>query len=185
MQSEIIIAGFGGQGVLFGGTLLAQTAVEQGLQTTWFPNYGAEMRGGTANSTVVIADHDIGSPVALHPTVLIAMNEQSFKKFLPRITDGGMVIINSSLISPEIAESQIRATNKKFTTFSVPATEIASTGIGNVQTANVVMVGVFLKQSRFLTIEHARAACEAVLVDKPKLIPVNQKALEHGYHFKK
>jgi 2-oxoglutarate ferredoxin oxidoreductase subunit gamma len=185
MQTEIIIAGFGGQGVLFGGTLLAQTAVEQGLQTTWFPNYGAEMRGGTANSTVVISENEIGSPVALHPNVLIAMNDQSFKKFLPRIADGGMVIINSSLIPEALVETELRAANKNFNIISIPATEIASTGIGNVQTANVVMIGVFLKLSGILTIEHASAACAAVLVDKPKLIPINQKALEHGYHYKK
>ena len=184
MQTEIIIAGFGGQGVLFVGTLLAQTAVEQGLSTTWFPNYGAEMRGGTANSTVIIAKGAIGSPVALHPGVLIAMNEQSLKRFLPRITPGGMVIINSSLIPAAVAKAVLTAAGNTHTAFSLPATDIASADIGNVQTANVVMVGAFLKLSGILTIENARAACVAVLTDKPKLVAINQKALECGYAFK-
>lgn len=183
MQNEIIFAGFGGQGVLFGGMLLAQAAVEQGLQTTWFPNYGAEMRGGTANSTVIIADHEIGSPIAGRPTVLITLNDLSLRRFLPRIVDGGTVILNSSLITDEFATRELKAAGRTFNVIRVPATEIASAELGTVQTANVIMAGVFLKASGLLTQASATAACAAVLADKPRLIDINKKALARGFSF--
>src|SRR3989339_941148 len=98
MQTEIIIAGFGGQGVLFAGTLLAQAAVEENKHTTWFPAYGAEMRGGTANSTVIISAEEIGSPVVGHPSLPLALNNLSLQKFLPRMRQGSIIVFNSSLI---------------------------------------------------------------------------------------
>lgn len=176
MQTEIIIAGFGGQGVLFGGTLLAQAAVEEDKHTTWFPSYGAEMRGGTANSTVIISDEEIGSPVVVHPSVLLALNDLSLKKFLPRMKPGSTVIINSSLIKENVNSPSTKVV-------AIPATEIADKDIGDVRTANLVMVGAYLKASGLLKLESAKNACEKVLSEKQKLININQKALELGYNY--
>jgi len=177
MQTEIIIAGFGGQGVLFGGTLLAQSAVEEDKQTTWFPSYGAEMRGGTANSTVVISTEEIGSPLVASPSALIALNELSLNKFIPRMKPGSVVVINSSLIHNSTEYPGI-------TTVRIPATEIADKQLGDVRAANLVAVGAYLKASGLLKLASAQKACETVLAEKPKLIPMNQKALELGYSYK-
>jgi 2-oxoglutarate ferredoxin oxidoreductase subunit gamma len=176
MQTEIIIAGFGGQGVLFGGMLLAQAAVEQGLMTTWFPSYGAEMRGGTANSTVVISTEEIGSPVITHPSVLIALNQASYDKFLPRTTNAALVIVNSSLVHPGATQG-----NRQI--IEIPATAIADK-LGEVRAANLVTVGAFLKAGGAITLENAKKACAAAFAEKPKLIPINQKALEQGFNFR-
>jgi len=174
MQNEIIIAGFGGQGVLFAGMLLAQTAVEEGKQTTWFPSYGAEIRGGTANSTVVISDEDIGSPVVVHPSGLIVMNEQSRCKFLPKVKKGAIVVVNSSLCSDECF-----ATKPVY----IPASEIADKQLGDPRVTNMVMIGAYLKASGILKLRSAQAACEKALKEKPKLIEINKKALEIGYNY--
>ena len=177
MQTEIIVAGYGGQGVLFGGTLLAQAAVEAGKQTTWFPSYGAEMRGGTANSTVIVSDQEIGSPLSAHPSGLIAMNGPSLRKFLPRIAPNALVIVNSSLVTEPVTHNSAHI-------FTIPATTIADKEIGNVRTANLVMIGAYLKASGLLSLEDAQKACETVLAEKPKFIPLNRKALELGYRYR-
>lgn len=177
MQTEIIIAGFGGQGVLFGGTLLAQAAVEENKQTTWFPSYGAEMRGGTANSTVIIADEEIGAPIVAEPSALLALNEQSLAKFLPRVKPGAVIVVNSSLVAGPVDRPGA-------TVVAVPATEIADKQLGDVRTANLVMVGAYLKASGILKLESAQRACTHVLAEKPKLIPLNQKALELGFKYR-
>jgi 2-oxoglutarate ferredoxin oxidoreductase subunit gamma len=174
MQTEIIIAGFGGQGVLFGGTLLAEAAVEENKHTTWFPSYGAEMRGGTANSTVIVSDEEIGSPVIVNPAALISLNRQSLEKFLPRVKPGGLVVVNASLVPDEITRDGV-------TIVRVPATAIADKELGDLRTANLVMVGAMLGKSGLLKLASAQKACERVLAEKPKLIPLNQKALELGF----
>lgn len=208
MQNEIIIAGFGGQGVLLAGTLLAQAAIEQKLHTTWFPSYGAEMRGGTANSTVVVSNDEIGSPLAFHPNALIALNEPSLNKFMPRMTESSVIIANSSIISPE-KEFKIKP-------IFVPVTDIADKEIKNVRTANLVAVGALIKalelyadkncdentqkrrqsadeegdlcdleDTKVLTLKSALAACEKAFSSKPELIDVNKKAIQAGYDFVK
>jgi 2-oxoglutarate ferredoxin oxidoreductase subunit gamma len=174
MQTDIIIAGFGGQGVLFGGALLAQAALEANKQTTWFPSYGAEMRGGTANTSVIISDEEIGMPIVPRPSVLITLNDASLKKFLPRIAPNALVIVNSSLIPGTVEHPDAKVVY-------VPATEIADKELGDVRTTNLVIIGAFLKASGVLTLEHAQAACTSVLADRPKLIPLNQKALARGF----
>jgi len=98
MQTEIVIAGFGGQGVLFAGQVLAYAAMDDGKHVTWIPSYGPEMRGGTANCTVVVADEEIGSPIVRHPKALIAMNQPSLEKYEPLVAKNGTLLINSSLI---------------------------------------------------------------------------------------
>ena len=176
MQTEIIVAGSGGQGVLFGGTLLAQAAVEENKQTTWFPSYGAEIRGGTANSTVVISDSEIGSPIVFNFSVLIALNEQSLNKFLPRAKKGAVVIINSSLVDKKIERDDLKI-------YYVPASGIADKDIKDIRTANLVALGTYLKKSGILKLSSAQKACETLLIERPKLIGLNQKALELGYNF--
>ncbi|MDD5102348.1 MAG: 2-oxoacid:acceptor oxidoreductase family protein, partial [Endomicrobiaceae bacterium] len=136
--NEIIIAGLGGQGVLLAGTILAQSALEQNLKTTWFPSYGAEMRGGTANSTVIISDEEIGSPIAFSPSGLIALNALSLNKFLPRMIEGSSIVANSSLINPNEFKSD---KNINF----IPISEIADKEIGNIKAANMVAIGALIK----------------------------------------
>jgi len=177
MQTEIIIAGFGGQGVLFAGTLLAQAAVEEGKQTTWFPAYGAEVRGGTANSTVIISDNEIGSPMVGSPSALIVLNEQSRCKFLPRVKKGAVVLVNSSLCEKNM---DCFGTAPVY----VPASEIADKQLGDGRVTNLVMIGAFLKASGALKLRSAQDACEKLLKAKPKLIEVNKKALELGFNYK-
>ncbi|MDR1196020.1 MAG: 2-oxoacid:acceptor oxidoreductase family protein [Endomicrobium sp.] len=209
MQNEIIIAGFGGQGVLLAGTLLAQAAIEQGLHTTWFPSYGAEMRGGTANSTVVVSADEIGSPLAFNPNALIALNEPSLNKFMPRMVEEAIIIANSSII-PFDKEYKIKPV-------FAPVTDIADKEIKNVRTANLVAVGSLIKalelyakgscgeeadmrrqsaqekegdlcdleDTKVLTLKSALTACEKVFSSKPALIEVNKKAIQAGYDFVK
>jgi 2-oxoglutarate ferredoxin oxidoreductase subunit gamma len=176
MQTEIIIAGFGGQGVLFAGMLLAQTAVEENKQTTWFPAYGAEIRGGTANSTVVISDEEIGSPVVVNPSALIILNEQSLNKFLARAREGAVIVVNSSLCGKYASRPGSKVV-------CVPASEIADKELGDGRVTNLVMLGAYLKASGILKLRSAQAACEKALKEKPKLIEVNKKALELGFNY--
>jgi 2-oxoglutarate ferredoxin oxidoreductase subunit gamma len=188
MQNEIIIAGFGGQGVLLAGTLIAQAAIEQGLYTTWFPSYGAEMRGGTANSTIVVSSDEIGSPLAFNPDALIALNEPSLNKFISRATDNAVVIANSSIIPQN--------TKYKVKPYFVPVTDIADKEIKNLKTANTVAVGTLIRvfemcrsniqqntAEKGLTLKSVLSACEKVFASKPQFIEVNKKAIQAGYGF--
>lgn len=177
IYEEIISAGFGGQGVLLAGTLLAQSALEQDLKTTWFPSYGAEMRGGTANSTVIISDEEIGSPVAFAPSALIALNKPSLDKFLPRMKEDAIVIANSSLIPQE-------GYNDKRIKF-IPITEIADKEIGNIKTANMVAVGALIKHLNAPSLESVLKALKTAFAAKPKVIPLNEKAVTAGYNWTK
>jgi 2-oxoglutarate ferredoxin oxidoreductase subunit gamma len=177
METKIMIAGFGGQGVLFGGTLIAQAALEEGKETTWFPSYGAEIRGGTANSTVIVSDEEIGSPVTTGPDILIALNEQSLNKFILKMKPGSLVIINSSLVKS-------RPDRRDVTLVEVPASEIADKQVNDIRAANLVAIGAMLKARSVLSLDSAKKACETVLSEKPKLIALNQKALELGYNNK-
>lgn len=174
MENKVIIAGFGGQGILFGGTLIAQTAIEESKETTWFPSYGAEIRGGTANSTVIVSDEEIGSPIILNPDILIILNDQSLNKFLPRMKPGTTVIVNSTLIKSKVAKDGVKI-------IEVPASEIAHTQLGDIRTANLVAIGAMLKATSVLKLESAKSACKTVLADKPKLVDMNQKALQLGF----
>jgi 2-oxoglutarate ferredoxin oxidoreductase subunit gamma len=188
MQNEIVIAGFGGQGVLLAGTLIAQAAIEQGLYTTWFPSYGAEMRGGTANSTVVISSDEIGSPLAFNPDTLIALNEPALNKFISRLTDNAVVIANSSIVS--------RSTMHKVKLYFIPVTDIADKEIKNLRTANTVAVGTLIRvlelhrfnvrqntSEKGLTLKSVLSACEKIFASKPQIIEINKKAIQAGYDF--
>jgi 2-oxoglutarate ferredoxin oxidoreductase subunit gamma len=162
---------------LFAGLLLAQAALEEGKETSWFPAYGAEMRGGSANSTVMISDEEIGSPVSLHPGALIALNEIACKRFLERLTSDGILIINSSLVR----RSEL-SIPKGITCAEIPASEIADKQLGDMRVTNLIALGAYLNTTKLLKLASAQKACETVLADKPKLISINQRALELGYN---
>ncbi|MDR3243579.1 MAG: 2-oxoacid:acceptor oxidoreductase family protein [Elusimicrobiota bacterium] len=173
MQNEIIISGFGGQGVILAGALIAQGALEQGLYTTCFPAYGAEMRGGAANTTVIVSKEEIGSPVSAHPNILISLNEPSFEKFMPKIADDAIVIANSSMI-PKDGKHKVKP-------YFIPLTDIADKEIKNIKTANFIAVGALIKILKNITLENIFKACEKAFQKKPNLIDANKKALQTGY----
>jgi 2-oxoglutarate ferredoxin oxidoreductase subunit gamma len=173
----VIIAGFGGQGIILAGRLLAQTAMKAGKEVTFMPAYGAEVRGGTSNCTVIVADEPIASPLVSKPNSLIIMNKASLNKFAPRLKDGGLLVMNSSLIDeePELADS--------IDVFKVPANDIA-VELGNVKTANMVAVGAYLQRKGIFSAD-AAAECLADVLAKRyhKTLPVNTEALRRGAEF--
>lgn len=173
MYQDVMIAGFGGQGVLLAGKLLAYAAMLEGRHVTWFPSYGAEIRGGTANCTVVISDSEIGSPVVQHPSAMLILNEASYKKFEQRIRDKGLLILNTSLVQ----EKESRAGISRI---EVKANDIAEE-LGDIRTANQVMLGAFLKRSGVVAIESVLSAFKHVLPSRRQaLIPLNEQALMRG-----
>src|SRR5512144_1180291 len=133
MQTEIIIAGFGGQGVLFAGQVVAYAAMDSGHEVTWIPSYGPEMRGGTANCTVIIADEEIGAPTVRNPRVAMVFNLPSFDKYEPLVVPGGVLIVNKSMVDRDARRSDLVAV-------LVPAVEIAES-LGNKRLTNMVMLG--------------------------------------------
>jgi 2-oxoglutarate ferredoxin oxidoreductase subunit gamma len=172
MQSEVMFAGFGGQGILLIGKVLAHTAMVQGYEVAWIPSYGPEMRGGTAYCTVVIGDRPIGSPIIRNPKHLVAMNRPSLEKFAPMVKPGGIILINSSLIS-------IGAGREDVDELSVPVVEIAK-GLGNPRAANIVALAAFTARSRIVDMTLLRQCVEEEFDAKPKLIPLNLKAVDAG-----
>ena len=172
MENSLLIAGFGGQGVILIGQLLGYAATSVGKNATFFPAYGAEQRGGTANCTVVISDQDIGSPVVSKLDVVIVMNEPSLMKFIDWVKPGGTVIINSSLINCEIKRDDVRI-------IKVPANEIAYK-LGSLKSANMVLLGSYLKASEALSIDTVIEIMKKELARKPKFIPINEAAIHAG-----
>jgi 2-oxoglutarate ferredoxin oxidoreductase subunit gamma len=172
MQSEVMFAGFGGQGILLSGKILAHAAMEEGHEVAWIPSYGPEMRGGTAYCTVVISDRPIGSPVIKNPSHLVAMNRPSLEKFAPVIKPKGIILINSSLIT-------IEADRPDCDVLKVPATDLAKK-LGNARAANVVAISAFVARSRIVQIETLKKCVENEFSRKPKLIPMNMAAVEAG-----
>ncbi len=145
MQKEIIISGFGGQGVLFAGQVIAYAAMDAGKQVTWIPSYGPEMRGGTANCTVVIADQEIGSPLVKNPPLVIALNLPSFDKYEHEMQAGGTLVVNQSMVDRGAKRTDIHA-------IFVPANEIAEE-IGDKRLTNMVTVGALLAALPEVTLE--------------------------------
>lgn len=172
MQSEVMFAGFGGQGILSIGKILASAAMEQGFHVGWIPSYGPEMRGGTAYCTVVISDRPIGSPIIRNPGHLVAMNRPSLEKFAPMVKPGGVVLINNSLIPIGSGRTDIDELN-------VPATDIAH-GLGNVRAANIVALAAFVARSKIVDFEILRKTVVEEFSHKKNLIPLNMNALEAG-----
>jgi 2-oxoglutarate ferredoxin oxidoreductase subunit gamma len=176
---ELIIAGFGGQGIILAGRLLAQTAMKAGKEVTYMPSYGAEVRGGTANCMIVIADEPIASPLVSTPDSLIAMNKASLSKFAPHLKKNGLLVMNSSLIDnkPHVPET--------VEVLAVPADELA-VELGNPKVANMVALGAYLQRKGFLSIDAAAASlAETIATWYHKTLPVNTQALHRGAEFAK
>ena len=173
MQTEIIIAGFGGQGVLFAGQLLSYAAMDAGKEVTWIPSYGPEMRGGTANCTVIIADVEIGSPLVRHPKAVIAMNLPSLDKYESTVVVGGVLVVNSSMVNRSIRRTDLPA-------ILIPASDIAES-LGDKRMMNMVLLGSLLANLPLLPIEALEKALEQHLPARHhRLLPLNYKALRQG-----
>lgn len=173
MQTEIIIAGFGGQGVLFGGQLLTYAAMDEGKEVTWIPSYGPEMRGGTANCTVVISDEEIGSPMVSNPQAVIAMNLPSLDKYEPMVRPGGVLVVNESMVDREIVRKDIRGVMLK-------ANEIAES-LGDKRMSNMVLLGALIANLPVLPLEAIEKALAGHLPERHrKLLSKNYEALREG-----
>ncbi|MBN2550815.1 MAG: 2-oxoacid:acceptor oxidoreductase family protein [Anaerolineales bacterium] len=173
MQTEIIIAGFGGQGILFAGQLLAYAALDAGQVVTWIPSYGPEMRGGTANCTVVIADEEIGASTVRNPSAAMAFNLPSFDKYERLVVPGGVFIANASLINRGLSRTDLKAA-------LVPANEIAET-LGDKRLTNMVMLGALLELLPVLSMDALEKTLAAHLPERHKhLLPLNHQALRQG-----
>ena len=175
MEKSFIIAGFGGQGVLLAGEVLASAFMSDDKNVTWYPSYGAEMRGGTVNCQVVMNDSEAVSSVNKKEVdFVIAMNDLSFEKFLPKLKKGGMMIANSSLVKEIKKRTDI---NYIF----APLNKLASE-IGNVKTASMMSLGVLAKASELITVEKLISALDSILPEhRKKLLPINIKAIEAGF----
>lgn len=173
MQTEIIISGFGGQGVLFAGQLLAYTALENDLHVTWFPSYGPEMRGGTAHCTVIISEDEIGSPVIRNPQAAIVMNIPSLDKYELLLKKGGTLVVNTSLVDRDPVREDIAA-------ILIPANQIAEE-LGDIRFANLVLLGALLEQLGILSVQAVGASLDKHIPDRHRdLLEGNLKALERG-----
>lgn len=173
MQTEFIFAGFGGQGIMFAGQILAYAGMGADLQSTWIPSYGPEMRGGTANCCVVLADRPIGSPVVRNPQVAVAFNNPSFEKYEPMVAVGGLFVYNASLITVEPIRVDIDV-------LPVPATNIADE-LGDMRLTNMVMLGAAISARPVLSLDAVKQALDAHLPSHRRdLLKANFAALERG-----
>jgi len=170
---EVLCAGFGGQGIMFMGKLLAEAGLNAGKFVTWMPSYGAEVRGGTAYSMAKISDNQIASPVVTNPDILIVMNKPSLVKYEEKLKAGGILISNKSLIDAPSKRRDAKVLN-------IPMTEIASK-IGDIRASNMVAIGALAKRSKMLSMKNIVAALKNMLKGKEGLLLVNKKALEKGY----
>lgn len=174
MKKNIIIAGFGGQGILFAGKLLAYAAMMAGKEISWLPSYGPEMRGGTANCHVVVSDESIGSPIVTHPDILITMNTLSLDKFANDVPPGGTIFVDKSLTSKKVERSDIKV-------IYIEATRIAME-LGNAALANMVMLGACLKETGLFIIDEIKdAIINNIPKTKPGLAEIDIKAVMAGY----
>lgn len=173
MLKQVIFSGFGGQGVLLAGQLLAMAGMLEGRHVTWYPSYGAEMRGGTANCTVMVADHKIGSPVASQADLLMALNQPALDVFTKKVASGGELIYNSSVTTNPPVRDDISAKG-------IPATELASQ-IGDTRVVNMIMLGALISATKLIDSSSVLEALAKKLGPSKKgLIPVNQQALDMG-----
>jgi len=178
MQTEFLFAGFGGQGVMFAGQVVAYAAMDTGKEVTWIPSYGPEMRGGTANCTVVVADEEIGSPLVNNPPAIVVMNLPSLDKYEPLVKAGGVLVVNASMVDREVQREDI-------TSVAVPCNEIAET-LGDRRMANIVATGALLALLPVLKLEDIEAALTAHMPGRHKhLLPKNFEALHRGAEFAK
>jgi 2-oxoglutarate ferredoxin oxidoreductase subunit gamma len=174
METSIIIAGFGGQGVLFAGQLLAYAGMDAGRHVTWIPSYGPEMRGGTANCTVIIGEDPIGAPLVTRPDVALVFNKPSYDKYEPIVKPGGLLVVNRSIVSDESDRTDIEVVY-------IAANAIAEE-FGTTKMLNMVMVGAMLRRKAVLALADVGKALEEHLPEsKAHLIGANLKVLQRGY----
>lgn len=177
MYFDCIFAGFGGQGVMLMGNILAYAAIGEKKKVTYMPVYGVEMRGGTANCTVVISDRDIGSPIIQSPLTAVVMNLPSMEKFAPRVKKGGLVVVNSSLVPKE------EVNTKAVEILMVPSNELAEE-LGNDRLANMVVLGAAIEKSGVVALDSVKKALYPALDPRyHKMININTEALERGARF--
>jgi len=174
MTKRIVISGFGGQGVLTLGNVIAEIGLNKGLNVTWMPSYGAEMRGGTANCSVILSDKMIGSPMVQNKIdILCAMNRPSIDKFLPRVQPGGIALVNTSIVTDRVECDGIKIVE-------IDATNIA-VKVGSARVANMVMLAGFIKEAGLFTLDDISQVLEKRFKDKrPELIPLNIEAIKLG-----
>lgn len=173
MEAQCLFAGFGGQGVLLMGRLLAQAAMDKGFQVSWMPSYGPEMRGGEANCAVVISDDPIGSPLISEATVAVIMNKPSLVKFMPKMQKGSVLFYNSSLISDVVIRDDIKA-------YAIPCNSIAG-DIGNDRVANMVMMGAVVEGTDLVSQDELlQVLADEFGESKKHLLPINKKAMNAG-----
>ena len=175
--TEILIAGFGGQGILFSGKFLAYKGLLDGIQVSWLPSYGPEMRGGTANCNVILSDSPVGSPIITTPDVLIAMNLPSLQKYVDAVAPGGQIYVDSSLIDAKVERDDVEV-------FYIPATQMAKdNGIGTL--ANMIIVGHLLENNSELSFEGTSDVVEKLVPPKKAALKdLNMKALALGRDYK-
>lgn len=173
MIEHILCAGFGGQGIMAMGKILALAAMREGKSVTWLPSYGAEVRGGTAHCRVVISDREIASPAFEKADTLIVLNEPSLKKFKNSIRNNGLLLVNSSM-------ADCKATSRRLEVVKVPFTEMASK-LGLEKVANTIAIGVYLANKKIISLKTMEKSIEEVLAHREKLIAINKRALEDGF----
>ena len=174
--TQILIAGFGGQGVLFAGKFLAYKGLVQEKQVSWLPSYGPEMRGGTANCSVILSDTPVGSPIIDKPDVLIAMNLPSLQKFVDSVVPGGKILLDSTLIDAKVERNDVEV-------FYIPATQMAKDA-GFASLANMILAGKALKVVEGVSFEGNKETLEAFIpAKKANLIDANCRALQLGYDY--
>jgi len=175
MQTEIVIAGFGGQGVLFTGKVIAYAALEKGLNVTWLPSYGPEMRGGTANCTVIMSDDEIGSPQVLNPYAVIVMNQPSLDKYENMVATGGYLVVNTTMVNRAVKRNDIEI-------IEIPGTDMAEE-LGDKRLANSIMLGALASKVDYLDLDCLEAGIAKSLSEgKKELLELNRKALQKGAH---
>lgn len=176
MLETFVFAGFGGQGVMFAGQLLAYAAMDAGLEVAWIPSYGPEMRGGTAHCLTAISDRPIGSPIVQHPKVAVVFNNPSFEKYEPLVARDGLLVVNISLVAHTSGRADL-------TEVLVPATQIA-TQLGNIRVTNMVLLGAALTAHPVLPLEAlCRALEKHIPAHRRSLLDLNRKALQRGVEY--
>jgi len=170
MTQSIVISGFGGQGILFAGKVLAEMGMAMGKKVSWLPSYGPEMRGGTANCNVIISDEEVGSPIVNNPDILVCMNKPSLAKFEDDTKKGGFIFVDSSLVDGEIVRDDVKV-------IRIPATMMHAG-------ANLVMVGKMIKETMMATFEQLKEGLKrAIPAKKQDMLEENLKAIKMGWEF--
>ncbi len=174
--TQILISGFGGQGVLFAGKFIAYKGLTEGKNVSWLPSYGPEMRGGTASCSVILSDMPVGSPIVSEPDVLFAMNLPSFEKYVNTVKPGGCIIVDSSLIDKKVERDDVKA-------YYIPATKIAK-DIDAPTLANMIMVGKMIKETNAISYEDLKVGLSKVIsIKHADMMDVNLNAIETGYKY--